>query len=76
MTPDGSAPWDRARAAGYCRTAAIAVNIAKGQPTEARVLQDWVDSPGHLQNMLDDRFIRFGLGQAGDSWVLLLGGAC
>lgn len=76
VAPDGSAPWDRARAAGYCRTAAIAENIAKGQPTEARVLQDWIDSPGHLQNMLDGRFVRFGLGQAGDSWVLLLGGAC
>lgn len=76
VAPDGTAPWDRARAAGYCRTAAIAENIAEGQTSEQQVLTAWANSPGHMRNMLDGRFIRFGLGRDGDTWVLMLGGAC
>lgn len=72
---DGSRPATRAAAAG-CRTSYIGENIASGQHSLQQVLAGWMASPGHRANILNPRFGRYGLGQNGTSWVLLLADAC
>jgi uncharacterized protein YkwD len=73
--PDGSMPWDRAKAQGYC-SGYVAENIAWGQRSEAEVFNAWLSSPGHRANMLLDGIARFGLGRYQNEWVLVLGGPC
>ncbi|MEM9806126.1 MAG: CAP domain-containing protein, partial [Cyanobacteria bacterium P01_D01_bin.56] len=58
---NGSAPWDRAEDEGYTARA-MAENIAAGQPTPEQVVQGWIDSPGHRQNMLNPSYTELGVG--------------
>ncbi len=58
---DGLQPWDRAVNAGY-NYQAIGENIAAGQLTPAEVVQAWVDSPSHLENILNPVFTEIGVG--------------
>jgi len=74
-SPEGRTHADRARAAGY-RYCVLAENIAYGQPTEAAVHTGWMGSPEHAANALNPRVNEYGLGHAGDRWVLLLGRRC
>lgn len=60
---DGSEPWDRMSAAGYDWMAA-GENIAAGQPTPESVVSAWLASPGHCQNIMNDRFTEIGVGYA------------
>ncbi|WP_349538298.1 CAP domain-containing protein [Sagittula sp. NFXS13] len=69
----GSNVLQRARAAGYA-ACTIAENIAKGQQSVHEVLGDWVQSPGHRNNILNPDVVDYGLVRApGDIWVLVLG---
>ncbi len=73
---NGSSPGDRITAAGYnWRT--YGENIARGQSSEAEVLQDWTNSPGHHANDINPNFEDYGLAKAGTGsnarWVLVLG---
>ena len=63
------------RTAG-CNIGAASENIAFGQPSEQAVLDAWIDSPGHLTNMLGPRYRAYGLGRAGNHWVLKLADGC
>lgn len=72
---DGSSAGDRIRAAGYdWRT--YGENIAKGQRSEAAVLEAWQNSSGHRRNNLNPNFEDFALAKAGSGsntyWVLVL----
>lgn len=70
---NGSTPGDRASAAGY-NWGYIGENLAKGQKTEAEVIQDWHESKdGHREVMEDPVYEDFGIGRAGDIWVLMMG---
>ena len=69
---DGMTPGDRATAAGYDWDF-MAENIARGFVTESSVMQAWMNSPGHRDNMVDLRPQEFGLGRDGSTWVLMLG---
>jgi uncharacterized protein YkwD len=71
--PDGLAPYDRMRAAGY-KGSSYGENIAKGQRTCEEVMQGWMDSPGHRANILNPSFATIGIGIAGDCWVQDFGG--
>ncbi|MFI9248445.1 CAP domain-containing protein [Streptomyces sp. NPDC053069] len=76
--PDGSQPWDRARAAGS-RRHTIGENIACGQRSPAEVVDGWVNSPGHRANILKREFGHIGVGfagggRAGTYWAQLFGG--
>lgn len=73
--PNGDGLGDRIAASGY-KACAAAENIAQGQLTEVEVFTGWRDSPGHRRNMLGARYADFGLGHAGDTWVLVLGLSC
>ncbi len=74
-SPEGQSHADRARAAGY-RYCLLAENIAYGQPSEASVHSGWMNSPDHRANSMNPRVNEYGLGHAGDKWVLLLGRRC
>ena len=74
----GRSPADRVRAVGY-RETLVGENIAYGPQSVEEVVQGWLDSPGHCENMMDARFAEMGLayaaGQAGRRglfWVQLL----
>jgi uncharacterized protein YkwD len=71
-------PADRVRAIGY-RETLVGENIAYGPQSADEVVQGWLDSPGHCENIMDPRFSEMGLafaaGQAsrrGLYWVQLL----
>lgn len=74
----GHSPADRVRAVGY-REKLVGENIAYGPKSAEEVVQGWLDSPGHCENIMDPRFaemgIAFAAGQAarrGLFWVQLL----
>lgn len=69
---DGSNVGDRALAGGY-NYRFIAENIARGFDDEGEVIDAWMASPGHQENILDTRAEEFGLGREESTWVLLLG---
>ncbi len=58
---DGSSPFERMTRFGYAFSAA-AENVAAGYATPAEVVQGWMDSPGHRENMLDPAYTQIGIG--------------
>jgi uncharacterized protein YkwD len=74
----GRSPADRVRAVGY-QEKLVGENIAYGPTSADEVVQGWLDSPGHCENILDPRFAEMGIAfAAGQSsrrglfWVQLL----
>ena len=74
----GRSPADRVRAVGY-REKLVGENIAYGPKSAEEVVQGWLQSPGHCENIMDPRFAEMGIayaaGQAsrrGLYWVQLL----
>jgi uncharacterized protein YkwD len=67
---DGRDFADRIRAAGFSFTAA-GENIAMGYPTAAAVVNGWMNSPGHRQNILNCSYTHIGVGHAasGSYWT-------
>jgi uncharacterized protein YkwD len=59
----GRSPSDRVRATGY-QEKLVGENIAYGPKTVDEVVQGWLDSPGHCENIMDPRFVEMGLGYA------------
>lgn len=49
-------------------------NIAMGQTSAAEVVQDWIMSPGHRNNMLSSHYVDTGVGRVNDVWVVHFGG--
>jgi uncharacterized protein YkwD len=70
-TPDGADPGARMAAAGYPVTAATTgENLAWGEEsksTPVRIVQAWMDSPGHRANILRPKFTEVGVGVAHES---------
>lgn len=58
---NGSDAGDRVRQAGYPATT-WAENIAYGQATPQEVVDDWMASPGHRENILDCQLTEIGVG--------------
>jgi uncharacterized protein YkwD len=74
----GRSPADRVRAVGY-REKLVGENIAYGPKSAEEVVQGWLDSAGHCENIMDPRFAQMGIAfAAGHSakrglyWVQLL----
>jgi len=73
----GHTPADRVRAVGY-QEKLVGENIAFGPRTAEEVVQGWMDSPGHCENIMDPRFAEMGIAYAnghakrGLYWVQLL----
>jgi hypothetical protein len=62
--PDGSEPWDRAIAAGYTDPDATGENIASGYVNVDEVMEGWMNSPGHRDNIVEPMFTDIGFGCA------------
>lgn len=58
---DGSNPGDRISRAGY-GFSTWGENVAAGYPTAAAVMQGWMNSQGHCQNILNPAFTEIGVG--------------
>jgi uncharacterized protein YkwD len=74
----GHSPADRVRAAGY-HEQLVGENIAYGPTSAEEVVQGWLDSPGHCENIMNPRFAEMGVAYApghrmrqGLYWVQLL----
>jgi len=74
----GRSPADRVRAVGY-QEKLVGENIAYGPKSAEEVVQGWLESPGHCENIMDPRFAEMGIayaaGQAskhGLYWVQVL----
>ena len=72
---NGKSPADRVRAVGY-REKLVGENIAYGPKSVEEVVQGWLDSPGHCENIMDPRFAEMGIafvagrsGRHGLYWV-------
>jgi uncharacterized protein YkwD len=59
----GHTPADRVRAVGYSEKL-VGENIAYGPKSAEEVVQGWLDSPGHCENIMDPRFMEMGLAYA------------
>jgi uncharacterized protein YkwD len=75
---NGHSPADRVRAVGY-REKVVGENIAYGPKSVEDVVQGWLDSPGHCENIMDPRFAEMGIayatgrsGRHGLYWVQVL----
>jgi uncharacterized protein YkwD len=65
-TPDGVTFDQRISQAGY-RWRALGENIALGYSTPQSVVQGWMQSPGHCQNIMSAAFSELGVGFYGDN---------
>jgi uncharacterized protein YkwD len=61
---DGSRPDERVTRAGY-KWRATGENIASGPTTPEEVMQGWLASPGHCENIMSPRFTEMGI-----AWVV------
>jgi uncharacterized protein YkwD len=59
----GRSPAARVRAAGY-REKLVGENIAYGPQSADDVVQGWLGSPGHCENIMDPRFTEMGIAYA------------
>jgi uncharacterized protein YkwD len=59
----GHSPADRVRAVGY-RESLLGENIAYGSKSADEVVQGWLDSPAHCENIMDPRFAEMGIAYA------------
>jgi uncharacterized YkwD family protein len=71
-SPTYGSPFDMMKQFGIQYKSA-GENIAKGQKTPAEVVNAWMNSPGHRQNILNNGFTHIGIGydSTGDLWTQL-----
>ncbi|MFJ8234106.1 CAP domain-containing protein [Ureibacillus sp. NPDC094379] len=69
-SPTYGSPFDQIKAAGISYKSA-GENIAQGQRTPAEVVQAWMDSPGHRQNIMNANYTHIGVGyvESGNYWT-------
>jgi uncharacterized protein YkwD len=63
--PDGSTFRQRNEAAGYAGWTWMGENIAYGQTSAQMVMDDWMNSAGHRENILSPKAKELGVGYAG-----------
>jgi uncharacterized protein YkwD len=61
---DGSTPGMRVERAGFGKHRVVGENIAAGAMTASEVMQGWLASPAHCENIMDSRFTLIGIGYA------------
>lgn len=65
-TPENVGFAERARRAGYPSPGAE--NIARGHRSAEAVMQGWMESPGHRENILNCSLTTMGVGVDTDGW--------
>jgi len=72
---DGSSAAERLRDAGCSQ--GLAENIAKGKALHSgNIVQTWMDSPGHRENILRPEMLWMGIAKVDDVWVMTLAEHC
>jgi len=75
---DGRTMMSRIVQAGYYyngwRTFYIGENIAQGQESIQQVMEEWFESPGHCENLMNPLFKEVGVPEYNDYWVQDFGG--
>ncbi|WP_344104115.1 CAP domain-containing protein [Nocardiopsis rhodophaea] len=66
-TPEGKTPKDRAAEAGY--TAWGGENVAGGYSSAQAVMEGWMNSKNHRENILNCDFKAIGVGEADGRWT-------
>ena len=61
FTPEGRSPAERMQAAGF-RGTTMAENISAGQPTAEKVVDDWMKSEHHCDNIMNPALTQIGVG--------------
>ncbi|HJL14448.1 MAG TPA: CAP domain-containing protein [Sandaracinaceae bacterium LLY-WYZ-13_1] len=61
---DGRTFADRMREEGFMGASPWGENIAAGSPTAERVMEGWMDSPGHCRNIMNPAYRVIGIGYA------------
>lgn len=69
---DGSRPGDRVRRAGY-GWRRVGENIARYQRSVDEVVEDWLESAGHCEQLMDPRFVEMGAIEHGGYWTQVFG---
>lgn len=67
-SPTYGSPFDMMRSYGISYTYA-GENIAKGQRNPQEVMDAWMNSPGHRQNILSPNFTKIGVAYYNGEWV-------
>ncbi len=62
-TPEGTTPFQRIAAAGYTGSPQ-GENIAAGNATAEATMTQWMNSPGHCQNIMNPQYRSIGVGYA------------
>lgn len=63
VSPDGTSPWYWLKAVGY-RYQYAGQNLAVNYNDSSELLQAWMDSPTHRENILDADYTEIGVGMA------------
>ena len=63
VTPEGTTLGERCEAARV-KHYGVGENIARGQPTPREVMESWLKSPGHRENLLKAKWTKLGVGLA------------
>lgn len=66
-SPTFGSPFDQIKSAGISYRSA-GENIAQGQRTPQQVVQAWMDSPGHRQNIMNANYTHIGVGFVEDGY--------
>lgn len=74
VRPDNSSYSTAFTEAGYKFTYPIGENIARGQTTSGQVMDGWMNSSGHRNNILRPNFVHFAPGESSNHWVQLFTG--
>ncbi|AJS58640.1 CAP domain-containing protein [Paenibacillus sp. IHBB 10380] len=67
-SPTHGSPFDMMKEFGITFNSA-GENIAKGQTTPTQVMKDWMNSPGHKANIMNNSYTRIGVAYYNNEWV-------
>jgi uncharacterized YkwD family protein len=68
QSPTYGSPFDMMKSFGITYNTA-GENIAKGQSSPTEVMNQWMNSPGHRQNIMDKSFTKIGVAYYNSEWV-------
>ena len=68
---DGSFLDERLEREGYVATV-WAENLAQGSLSEKEVMELWMDSPGHCENIMNAQVLEMGVATQGSFWTMVL----
>ncbi|MBN1572617.1 MAG: CAP domain-containing protein [Deltaproteobacteria bacterium] len=71
VTPEGKTHTDRIREGGSTYTY-VGENLAYGQNSGREVVNKWMNSPPHMENILRREFTTMGIGASGKYYCLIL----